>query len=202
MDDSELSDLLEEMRTETEKLRAGAKESTELRLKWERQRATDRDLIRKLDSALAGEITWLDVMSSPEYQKAHAAEFDEAIKDYERREKEGTLPSPEEADARISEFMATMQSDVAAAEQAEVAAARAEQAADEEQQRAADSPFVPPTDRAIATEIEPMLIGDTDDMPDSPPPSNEHRDESPFLPSKDEDVAPALGSLTGFADDQ
>lgn len=201
-DDPGLSDLLTEIRAETERLQAQAKESTELRLKWERQRTTDRELIRKLDSALVGEITWLDVMSSKEYQAAHAAEFDEAMKDYERREKEGTLPSPDEARAQISEFMDTMRSDVATAEQADALADETRQLDEEEhQQLATDSPFAPPSDDALTSGIDPVLIGHPYEGVDMPTSPGEYGGDSPFRCPVDEHVTP-VGALTSDVEDQ
>lgn len=118
MEYPDLDGLLEEMRTATGKLRAQGQEATQVRLQWERQRTDDPELIKKLDRALAGQITWLDVLTSPEYEKAHAAEFQQAQEDYERRKAEGTLPTVDEAEAGLNELFATMRADVEAAEEA------------------------------------------------------------------------------------
>ncbi|MGO1972305.1 MAG: hypothetical protein ACTH2Q_05035 [Propionibacteriaceae bacterium] len=157
MEFPDLDGMMADMRAEAERLETEARETTQLRLKWERQRTTDPELIKKLDRALAGEITWLDVMTSREYQQANGAELDEAVKEYEERRQAGTLPGPEEAEAQLGEFMTTMREDVAAAEQAE---AEAEQAAEERERRAVDSPFVPPIEGSVAP-IPGALTADT-----------------------------------------
>lgn len=115
----EFDDLLAQARAEAEKMQKQAREATQLRLEWERTRTDDPELIKKLDQALAGEISWLDVMTSAEYETAHAAEFEEAARDFEERREAGTLPTPEEADAGLQGFMDTMRAEVAAAKEAE-----------------------------------------------------------------------------------
>lgn len=127
MDYPDLDGLLKEMRAATEKLRTQGQEATQLRLEWERQRTDDPELIKKLDQALAGELSWLDVMTSKEYREAHAAEMEEAIEDFERRRKEGTLPTPAEADAGLDEFFARMRDEVEDARQAAAEAPEQEQ---------------------------------------------------------------------------
>lgn len=117
MEYPDLDALLEEMRTTTEALRAQGQEATQLRLQWERGRTDDPELIKKLDQALAGEITWLDVLTSAEYEKAHAAEFQQAQEDYERRKADGTLPTAAEAETGLEEFFAAMRADVEAGEE-------------------------------------------------------------------------------------
>lgn len=157
MEFPDLDGMMPDMRAEADRLATEARETTQLRLKWERQRTSDPELIKKLDSALAGEITWLDVMTSREYLQANGAELDEAVKEYEERRQAGTLPGPEEAEAQLDEFMTTMREDVAAAEQAE---AEAEQAAEERERRGWESPFVPPVDEDVAS-IPSALTADT-----------------------------------------
>lgn len=108
----DLDSLLQEMRATTATLRTQGREATQLRLEWERRRTDDPELIKKLDRALAGEITWLDVLTSAEYEKAHAAEFQQAQEDFELRRGEGDLPTAEEAEAGLDEFVTAMRADV------------------------------------------------------------------------------------------